>query len=108
VYTYTFEHAKNPDCPVCGSLLLKIDASRTITLQELIDELANHPQILMKTLSVRTASKTLYMRAPQSLEEATRPNLSKTLDSLLDLNADLVVTDPAIGVHIDVRLILTD
>jgi ubiquitin-activating enzyme E1 C len=46
VYTYTFQHMKKPDCPVCGddnlSRPLKVDPNQT--LQEFLDGLAERPE----------------------------------------------------------------
>ncbi len=39
VYTYTFEHERKEDCPVCGNLAKTITVDRNWTLQELIDNL---------------------------------------------------------------------
>jgi ubiquitin-activating enzyme E1 C len=37
VYTYTFEHEKRPECPVCGGEVMDVDVKPDWTLQELID-----------------------------------------------------------------------
>lgn len=37
VYSYTFEHEKRPDCPVCGGESMDMPISAEVTLQELID-----------------------------------------------------------------------
>lgn len=39
IYTYTFEHQKKDDCPVCGNLAKTIEVDKNWTLQELIDKL---------------------------------------------------------------------
>lgn len=39
VYTYTFEHQKKDDCPVCGNLAKNIEVDERWTLQEFIDQL---------------------------------------------------------------------
>jgi ubiquitin-activating enzyme E1 C len=39
IYTYTFEHEKKPDCPVCGNQAIKLTIVATATLQYLIDQL---------------------------------------------------------------------
>lgn len=43
VYTYTFEHQKKPECPVCGSESLTVDLNPKMTIEELIDWLAEKP-----------------------------------------------------------------
>lgn len=37
VYSYTFEHEKRADCPVCGGESLDFPISREVTVEELID-----------------------------------------------------------------------
>jgi ubiquitin-activating enzyme E1 C len=44
IYTYTFEHLKKPDCPVCGNLPKNMAINPNITLEELIQNLAEWPE----------------------------------------------------------------
>lgn len=44
IYTYTFEHQKKDDCPVCGNLAKEIEVKRDWTLQDFIDHLAERPE----------------------------------------------------------------
>lgn len=46
VYTYTFEHQKKDDCPVCGAgnVARPLQVNPNITLQEFIDGLAERPE----------------------------------------------------------------
>ena len=46
VYTYTFEHQKKDDCPVCGAgnVARPLPVNPNITLQEFIDGLAERPE----------------------------------------------------------------
>jgi len=44
VYTYTFEHLKKSDCPVCGNLAKKLQLNPTMTLRELIESFAERPE----------------------------------------------------------------
>ena len=39
VYSYTFEHEKREDCPVCGGEALELSLSSDITVEQLIDML---------------------------------------------------------------------
>ncbi|KAI9483653.1 MAG: hypothetical protein EXX96DRAFT_477568 [Benjaminiella poitrasii] len=43
IYTYTFEHQKKPECPVCGSESMNVELNPQMTLEELIDWLAEKP-----------------------------------------------------------------
>jgi NEDD8-activating enzyme E1 len=44
VYTYTFEHMKKPDCPVCGNLAKNLEVDPKLTLEEFIATLAERPE----------------------------------------------------------------
>ncbi|KAL1877351.1 hypothetical protein VTK73DRAFT_8724 [Phialemonium thermophilum] len=96
IYTYTFKHEKKDDCAVCGVVARELSVKPDWTLQELLDSLSTRPDVQMKKPSVRTETKTLYMQSPPSLEESTRPNLTKTLAELgLVDKEEIGVTDPA-------------
>ena len=58
----------------------------------------------LKRPSLRTATKSLYMQAPPALEEATRPNLEKSLDELLEAGEYITVTDVALPVSIQLKV----
>lgn len=45
VYTYTFQHQKKPDCPVCGNMALSTELDPEMTLEELIDWLKEKPDM---------------------------------------------------------------
>jgi len=42
------------------------------------------------------------MQAPKNLEMATRPNLEKTLEELVDENEEVIVTDPALPISMHI------
>ena len=105
VYTYTFDLQKKDECPVCGSAITKLTISKDKTLQELIDTLLDIPDIRLKLPSLRTATKSLYMRAPKPLEIATRSNLEKKLSELLDDDTEITITDS--NIPINLRLFLS-
>jgi ubiquitin-activating enzyme E1 C len=105
IYTYTFKHEKKDDCPVCGNRARDIDVDGEWTLQELIETLAIRPEAQLKKPSIRTEEKSLYMQAPESLELATRPNLTKKLRELVSDGDEIGATDPAfISVNFRFRL----
>lgn len=95
VYTFTFEHQKKDDCPVCGNLARKLDVNAKSTLEEFLESLAERPEAQLKKPSIRSEAKTLYYQFPQSIEEQTRPNLKKKLEELVEDGEEVVVTDPA-------------
>ncbi|KAF1999546.1 hypothetical protein P154DRAFT_523332 [Amniculicola lignicola CBS 123094] len=96
IYTYTFEHEKKPDCPVCGNLARPLKVDQRFTLEEFLDGLAERPESQLKKPSIRTEGKSLYYQSPPSLEEQTRPNLFKKLNELVEEGEEVVITDPAI------------
>ena len=95
IYTYTFKHEKKEDCPVCGNSARNLDVDPEWTLEELIEALAVRPEAQLKNPSIRAEGKSLYMRSPESLEVATRPNLVKKLKDLISDGQEIGVTDPA-------------
>jgi NEDD8-activating enzyme E1 len=106
IYTYTFNHQKKPDCPVCSDQSRPLDVDPKATLQELLDSLAIRPEAQLKAPSIRAEGKSLYMRAPPQLEEQTRPNLSKTLLELGLTDGQYVnVTDKAFNTQFDFTLV---
>ena len=44
VYTYTFEHQKKDDCPVCGNLAKPLEVNGCWTLEQLIENLRERPE----------------------------------------------------------------
>ena len=43
VYTYTFQHQKKPDCPVCGENSVNVDVNKNWTVEEFIEWLKEKP-----------------------------------------------------------------
>lgn len=97
IYTNTFKYEKRDDCAVCGNLPKPVQANPNWTLQELLDSFEFNASSQLKRPSIRADNKSLYMQAPPSLEEQTRPNLQKTLKGGLGLidGQEINVTDPA-------------
>jgi ubiquitin-activating enzyme E1 C len=82
VYSHTFIYERKDDCPVCTATIRKMIVTRTTTLNELLQQLRGG-DLRLTSPSVTTSAQTLYMAKPPALEQATRPNLDKTLYSLL-------------------------
>ena len=94
VYTYTFEHLRKPDCPVCKPPTpLEID--RAWTLQMLLDSFRKHEERPFEAPSLSSGGRSLYYSQPLSLAEATRPNLKRKLGELLEEGGELAVSNPA-------------
>ncbi|KAK5120342.1 hypothetical protein LTR85_006281 [Meristemomyces frigidus] len=99
VYTYTFEHQKKDDCPVCGNLPKDMSLNPESTLGELVESFAERPESQLKKPNLRTEEKTLYYSAPASLEESTRPNLKRKLAELLADGEEFAVSDGAFDIN---------
>lgn len=104
IFTYTYAHSKKPNCLVCGNKLKHITVLRSWTLQEFLDDLSTQQEIQARQPLVSSASGMLYMRAPESLEVATRPNLDRPLSQLITSGQELVVTDPELPMSIRVQV----
>ncbi|ORY93285.1 hypothetical protein BCR43DRAFT_507701 [Syncephalastrum racemosum] len=104
IYTYTFQHQRKPDCPVCGNLAQNAELAPTMKLEELLEWLAEKPDIQLKKPSLRTASTSLYMQAPPPLEAATRPNLEKPLSALIESGETITVTDASLPVSLQLNV----
>jgi len=105
IYTYTFEHQKKDDCPVCGNLPKDLSLDPESTLEEFVESLSVRPESQLKKPNLRTEAKSLYYSTPAGLEESTRPNLKRKLAELLDEGEEIAVSDPAfqIGFRYKVR-----
>jgi ubiquitin-activating enzyme E1 C len=51
VYSYTFEHEKKPDCPVCGGESLELSISPEKTVEQLIEMLTERQNMCVSLLS---------------------------------------------------------
>ncbi|KAG0321638.1 hypothetical protein BGZ97_010733 [Linnemannia gamsii] len=102
VYTYTFEHQRKDDCPVCSTSATKLDFKGDKTLEELMDYLKEKPDVQLKKPSFAVGGKPLYMQAPKQLEEAMRPNLQKSLSELFSSGDELTITDSTLPFSLQV------
>lgn len=105
IYTYTFEHERKPDCPVCGNVARTLVVNPNHTLQEFIDSLGERPEAQLKKPTLRTASASLYYQGPPSLQEQTRPNLVKKLAELVVDGEMIGVSDPAFAIDFKFKLV---
>lgn len=104
VYTYTFETERKEDCPVCGNLAMNISVDPNMTLQDFLDSLGERAEAQLKKPSLSGAGKSLYIRFPKSLEEQTRPNLSKRMADLVEDGEEIGASDPAFTISFKFRL----
>ena len=98
IYTFTFQHEQQEDCPVCGNLPKDLTINPESTLQELVDSFAERPESQLKKPNMRTESTTLYYSAPDSLREQTEPNLKRKLSEMLSDGEEMAVSDPAFAI----------
>lgn len=101
VYTYTFEHQRKPDCPVCAPPS-ELSVESSWTLQQLLDYLGTtgagegETGRRFQNPSLTSGAQNLYFSNPPQLHEATRPNLKRKLTELgLSDGQELAVSDPA-------------
>ncbi|XP_078517600.1 NEDD8-activating enzyme E1 catalytic subunit isoform X1 [Lissotriton helveticus] len=98
LYTYTFEAERKDNCPACSQLPQNIQFPPSAKLQDVLDYLTTNNSLQMKspaiTATLEGKNKTLYLPTVASIEERTRPNLSKTLKELgLTDGQELAVAD---------------
>jgi len=104
VYSYTFEHEKRDDCPVCGGEALDLTVSAEATVENLIDLLMERQDIQIKKPSLSTPTKQMYFQAPPQLEEATRPNLEKKLSEFVPAGGEVTVTSTSLPFSLSLRI----
>jgi len=105
LYTYTFAAEKKDDCPVCGNLAQNMTVDPELSLEDFLASLAEKAEAQLKKPSIRTEAHTLYVQAPKSLEEQTRPNLSKKMRDLVIDGEEVGVSDPAFQISFKFRLV---
>lgn len=104
VYSFTFEHERKPECPVCGGETVNMTVNKDMTVQELIEHLQETQNIQIKKPSLSTSSTSIYMQAPPVLERATRPNLEKKLSELVPSGTEITVTASTLPLKLSLRL----
>lgn len=104
IYTYTFDHERKEDCPVCGNLARDVEVSPSWTLSDLIEHLGEMATVRMKKPSLRTESKSLYYQKPPMLEEQTRSNLVRLLKDLVGEGDEVAVSDEAFPITVRLRV----
>eukprot|EP00741_Cyanophora_paradoxa_P005680 tig00000903_g5507.t1 len=104
VYTHTFEAERSATCPVCSTRPIPFPVGPQETLQALLTRLEEDARFRLREASVRAGGRSLYIRRPPALEEATRPNLDKRLGELCPGGAELTITDPSLPVSLTLAL----
>jgi ubiquitin-activating enzyme E1 C len=130
VYSYTFEHEKKPDCPVCGGESLELSISSEMTIEQLIEMLTERQNMYVvsssgivtqlyvsvglltlgflgsqiKKPSLSTPTTQIYFQAPPQLEAATRPNLEKKVSELVPNGGEVTVTASTLPFSLSLRI----
>ncbi|KAF8314006.1 hypothetical protein DL93DRAFT_2125730 [Clavulina sp. PMI_390] len=104
VYSYTFEHERKPDCPVCGDNSKPATISKEMTVEELLEWLLEKQDIQAKKPSLSYGGKPIYLQAPPQLELSTRPNLAKKLSDLVPDGDDLTVTSASLPFSLNLKI----
>jgi ubiquitin-activating enzyme E1 C len=128
VYSYTFEHERRPECPVCGGESVEISISRDWTVDRLVEMLVEKQDMYVVSLlmscvrdvpaltvmtsqikkpSLSTPTKQIYFQAPPQLEEATRPNLEKKVSELVPDGGEITVTASSLPFNLSLRITFT-
>uniref|UniRef100_A0A8C4QXS7 E2 binding domain-containing protein n=1 Tax=Eptatretus burgeri TaxID=7764 RepID=A0A8C4QXS7_EPTBU len=98
LYTYTYEAEQKEDCAACSQIPQDLTFPSSAKLQHVLNHLMESSALQMKcpaiTATIHGRNKTLYMQTVASIEERTRPNLTKTLTELgLSDGQELAVAD---------------
>ncbi|KAJ6597009.1 hypothetical protein DFH09DRAFT_1357093 [Mycena vulgaris] len=104
VYSYTFEHEKRDDCPVCGGEAVELAISSEFTVEQLIELLVEKQDVQIKKPSLSTPTSQIYLQAPPQLEEATRPNLTKKVIELVPEGGEITVTAGSLPFSLSLRI----
>ncbi|KAF7305023.1 E2-bind domain-containing protein [Mycena kentingensis (nom. inval.)] len=107
VYSYTFEHEKREDCPVCGGSALDLPISPELKVEDLIELLVERQDVQIKKPSLSSESLQIYLQAPPELEAATRPNLTKTVKELLPSGGEITVTSRSLPFSLSLSISYT-
>ncbi|KAI0034014.1 hypothetical protein K488DRAFT_77496 [Vararia minispora EC-137] len=104
VYSYTFEHERRPNCPVCGGESVDIQVPKDWSVERLIEMLVEKQDIQIKKPSLSTPTTNIYFQAPPQLEEATRPNLERLVSDLVPEGGEVTVTATTLPFSLSLRI----
>ncbi|KAJ7046915.1 hypothetical protein C8F04DRAFT_1062157 [Mycena alexandri] len=107
IYSYTFEHEKRDDCPVCGGEAVELSFPADHTVDQLIELLIEKQDIQIKRPSLSTPTVQIYLQGPPQLEEVTRPNLGKKLQELVPEGGEITVTSTSLPFSLSLRISYT-
>ena len=65
VYSFTFEHEKRPECPVCGGEAVDMTISKELTVDKLIETLVERQDMYVFILNTAAGVLTPYLQSNQ-------------------------------------------
>ncbi|KAG8852690.1 hypothetical protein FRB96_008546 [Tulasnella sp. 330] len=107
VYSYTFQHEKKPDCPVCGGQSMDVEVGKEWTLERLIEWLTETQKIQLKKPSLSTSSgKPVYWEGatPVALATRTKEHLEAKVRELVPEDEEVEVTSPTLPFKLTLKL----
>ncbi|KAJ9097137.1 hypothetical protein QFC21_004806 [Naganishia friedmannii] len=104
LYTFTFEHEKRPECPVCGGETIEFEVKKDTKLERVVEMLTERQDMQIKKPSLSGPNGPLFFQAPKQLYEATKANLEKTVGEILQEGDQLNVTDRALPFTLTLRI----
>lgn len=72
VYSYTFEHEKRDDCPVCGGSSLELSISKDATVEDLIDVLIERQDMYVDSLIIPMQPDTYWLLGVSAAKSRNR------------------------------------
>lgn len=104
MYVHTFCNERRADCAVCGCTgSIRITLHRKATMRELVEAVAEHPELRSKAPCILFENRPLFMSAPPALERATRCNLERRF-----LGAEGLVGDDGNAEPLEISISLSD
>ncbi|KAG8998115.1 hypothetical protein FRB94_007204 [Tulasnella sp. JGI-2019a] len=107
VYSYTFQHEKKLDCPVCGGQSMDVEVGKDWTLEKLIEWLTETQKIQLKKPSLSTSGgKPIYWEGatPVALATRTKEQLETKVRELVAEDEEVEVTSPTLPFKLALNL----
>lgn len=131
VYSFTFNHERKPDCPVCSDNSKDVQISEDLTVEELLEWLLEKQDMWVHRLlcsfpenmrpgqltlqfprltsqakkpSLSHGGKPIYLQAPPQLEKATRVNLEKKVSELVPAGEEITVTSTSLPFSLRLKM----
>ncbi|KAJ7509991.1 NEDD8 activating enzyme [Mycena galericulata] len=100
VYSYTFEHEKRDDCPVCGGESLELSISSELTVEQLIELLVEKQDVYCPL------PQSICKRRPSSRSRPAR-TCTKKVKELVAEGGEVTVTSSSLPFSLSLRITYT-